>query len=174
MWDLGSLTRDQTCVLCIERWILNFWATRELPAVLDLWKNSRDSREGSCMALFQLSPVPTSHITSVHLSKVNINMDNYHQFNSVLHLASISFSTNVLLPFQNPFQDPLHFPTPFFFLIKFLKNSPLLLFTRIYLFRLHWLFLAGLLPLAVMSRGCSVAAPGLLVAAASLVAEHGI
>ena len=31
MWDLSSLTRDQTCVLCIGRWILNHWTTREVP-----------------------------------------------------------------------------------------------------------------------------------------------
>ena len=62
------------------------------------------------MALFQLSPMPTSYMISVHLSKLNyqrvINMDNYHQLNSTLHLDFISFSTNVLSPFQNPLQDP--------------------------------------------------------------------
>ena len=31
MWDLSSLTRDQTRVLCIGRWILNHWTTREVP-----------------------------------------------------------------------------------------------------------------------------------------------
>ena len=30
MWDLSSLTRDQTCVSCIGRWILNQWTTREV------------------------------------------------------------------------------------------------------------------------------------------------
>ena len=30
MWDLGSLTRDQTCVPCIERQILNHWTTRKV------------------------------------------------------------------------------------------------------------------------------------------------
>ena len=31
MWDLSSPTRDQTCVLCIGRQILNYWVTREVP-----------------------------------------------------------------------------------------------------------------------------------------------
>ena len=31
MWDLSFLTRDQTCVPCIARWILNHWTIREVP-----------------------------------------------------------------------------------------------------------------------------------------------
>ena len=31
MWDLSSLTRDQTHVPCIGRQILNHWTTREVP-----------------------------------------------------------------------------------------------------------------------------------------------
>ena len=31
MWDLSFPVRDQTYVLCIERWILNHWATPEVP-----------------------------------------------------------------------------------------------------------------------------------------------
>ena len=31
MWDLSSLTRDQTPVLCIARQILNHWTDREVP-----------------------------------------------------------------------------------------------------------------------------------------------
>ena len=30
MWDLSSLTWDQTCTPCVERWSLNRWATREV------------------------------------------------------------------------------------------------------------------------------------------------
>ena len=30
MWDLSSLTRDQTCVSCIGKYILNPWTTREV------------------------------------------------------------------------------------------------------------------------------------------------
>ena len=30
-WDLGSLTRDQTPVPCIGRWILNHWTIHEVP-----------------------------------------------------------------------------------------------------------------------------------------------
>ena len=33
MWDLTSLTRDQTCVPCIARWILNHWTTRKVPSL---------------------------------------------------------------------------------------------------------------------------------------------
>ena len=32
-WDLSSLIRDQTCVSCIERWILNHWTTREASTI---------------------------------------------------------------------------------------------------------------------------------------------
>ena len=35
VWDLSSLTRDQTCI-SIERQILNHWTTREVPALLFL------------------------------------------------------------------------------------------------------------------------------------------
>ena len=31
IWDLSSLTRGQTCILCIARQILNLWTTREVP-----------------------------------------------------------------------------------------------------------------------------------------------
>ena len=31
MWDLSSLTRDQTSVPCIVRWILYYWTTRKVP-----------------------------------------------------------------------------------------------------------------------------------------------
>ena len=31
MWDLSSLTKDQTCIPCIERQILNHWVTRQIP-----------------------------------------------------------------------------------------------------------------------------------------------
>ena len=34
MWDLGSLTRDQTCVPCIGRQIFNHWTTREVPLLV--------------------------------------------------------------------------------------------------------------------------------------------
>ena len=36
MWDLSSLTRDQTCVPCIGRRILYHWTTREVPLALVL------------------------------------------------------------------------------------------------------------------------------------------
>ena len=31
MWDLGSLTRDQTHTPCIGKRSLNYWADREVP-----------------------------------------------------------------------------------------------------------------------------------------------
>ena len=36
MWDLSSLTRDQTCTLCIERWSLNLWISSEVPLLLPI------------------------------------------------------------------------------------------------------------------------------------------
>ena len=40
MWDFSCLTRDQTCVPCIGRHVLNHWMTREVPADCDwvLWR----------------------------------------------------------------------------------------------------------------------------------------
>ena len=31
IWDLSSPTRDRTCILCIGKWILNHWTTKEVP-----------------------------------------------------------------------------------------------------------------------------------------------
>ena len=31
MWDISSLTKDQTHISCITRWILNHWTTKEVP-----------------------------------------------------------------------------------------------------------------------------------------------
>ena len=36
MWDLSSPTRDWTFILCIGRWILNQWTTREVPKLYSL------------------------------------------------------------------------------------------------------------------------------------------
>ena len=36
MWGLSSLTRDQTCVPCTARQILNHWTTREFPSLVML------------------------------------------------------------------------------------------------------------------------------------------
>ena len=36
MWDLSSPTRDQICIPCIGRWILNHWPTGEVPEILTL------------------------------------------------------------------------------------------------------------------------------------------
>ena len=36
MWDPSSLTRDQTNILCIARWILNHWTTRAVPIFYSL------------------------------------------------------------------------------------------------------------------------------------------
>ena len=36
MWDLSSLTRGGTCILCIARWIYNHWTTREVPDLIFL------------------------------------------------------------------------------------------------------------------------------------------
>ena len=34
LWHLSSPTRDQTCIPCVGRWILNHWTTREVPWLL--------------------------------------------------------------------------------------------------------------------------------------------
>ena len=38
MWDLSSQTRDQTCIPCIARQILNHRPTREVPCVKSIIK----------------------------------------------------------------------------------------------------------------------------------------
>ena len=37
MWDLISQIRDQICVPCIARWILNHWTPREVPPLTFFW-----------------------------------------------------------------------------------------------------------------------------------------
>ena len=36
MWDLRSPTRDQTCIPCTGRWILNHWTAGDVPEILTL------------------------------------------------------------------------------------------------------------------------------------------
>ena len=31
MWDLSFQARDQTCIPCVRKWILNHWTTRKVP-----------------------------------------------------------------------------------------------------------------------------------------------
>ena len=48
MWDLSSLTRDQTLVPCIGKQILNHWTTREVPGKTLLnTRNHNDHNEGA-------------------------------------------------------------------------------------------------------------------------------
>ena len=44
LWDLSSLTRDQTCVPCIGRQILNHWTSRDVPQLLLLIKQRPEGR----------------------------------------------------------------------------------------------------------------------------------
>ena len=34
MWDLSSLTSDQTCAPVVEVWCLNHWTNREVPFLI--------------------------------------------------------------------------------------------------------------------------------------------
>ena len=48
MWDLSSLTRDQTLVPCVGKRILNHWTTREVPGkTLVDTQNHNDHNEGA-------------------------------------------------------------------------------------------------------------------------------
>ena len=51
MWDLSSLTRDQTHIPCIGRWILNHWTAREVPGMTS-WYNL-----GTCWQLHMVDTV---------------------------------------------------------------------------------------------------------------------
>ena len=51
MWDLSSLTRDQTHVPSIGRWILNHWTTRKVPELFlesSQWLPCAARAEGCC------------------------------------------------------------------------------------------------------------------------------
>ena len=47
LWELSYLTRDRTCVACIERQILNHWTTRGVPNIYFFKK------EGTCSCAHQ-------------------------------------------------------------------------------------------------------------------------
>ena len=53
MWDLSSLTKDRTHVLCIRRQILNHWTTREFSGMsfltLGICKQRRDASKGRAL-----------------------------------------------------------------------------------------------------------------------------
>ena len=54
MWDLSSLTRDQTCVPCIGSQILNHWTTRKVPSLV--W----EKREGNILKCWSYGPTDQS------------------------------------------------------------------------------------------------------------------
>ena len=64
MWDLSSLTRDWTRDLCIGRWILNHWTTREVQ-IYFLFYHKRCPRfpPGWVRCLFWAIPTPFSGIS---------------------------------------------------------------------------------------------------------------
>ena len=59
MWDLSFLTRDWTCTLCIGKWSLNHWTTREVPlcwALLIVFVCillQRELREAECQVTWE-------------------------------------------------------------------------------------------------------------------------
>ena len=61
MWDMNSLTRDQTCTPCIRRWTLNHWSTREGPYGTALTiRNSEVRANMICMVNLLESQAPLS------------------------------------------------------------------------------------------------------------------
>ena len=48
MWDVSSPARDQTCVPCLAKWILNHWTTREVPRHFINSHNSLDFLSSAC------------------------------------------------------------------------------------------------------------------------------
>jgi len=66
MWDLSSLTRDRTGVLCISRWILNHWTTREVSYLFyDWWKWSDSYWNG----IFSTSIENAIYLTDIIIRK---------------------------------------------------------------------------------------------------------
>ena len=59
MWDLTSPTRDQTCVPCVGRQILNPWTTREVPTIVDFSAFSLPQKE-ALHANLPTDPHPSS------------------------------------------------------------------------------------------------------------------
>ena len=75
MWDLSSLTRDQTFIPCVGRWSLNHWTTREVPMytiyvqkkpgfILEIWGNienldvkidTKNVPRGNCLVIWSIT-----------------------------------------------------------------------------------------------------------------------
>ena len=71
MCDLGSLTRDQTCTLYIEKQSLNHWAEEpeiKLPTHAGSRKKQESSRETSISALLTM-PKPLTVWITIHCGK---------------------------------------------------------------------------------------------------------
>ena len=68
MWDLTSLTRDQTCVRCIGRQILNHWTTREVQELLSLLQLKSGEAQGFKTSLTDLR---TLNIFSAYVASSN-------------------------------------------------------------------------------------------------------
>ena len=69
VWDPSSLTKDWTCVLRIDRWILKHWATREVRCLL-LYLGLQQHSEG-CLT----QSVPKKYLLGwVELNNMKINL----------------------------------------------------------------------------------------------------
>ena len=64
MWDLSSLTRDQTCVPSIARWTLNRWTTREVASCTFLGVS------GNCETEPSLSLAPLVYWEGLNLGRL--------------------------------------------------------------------------------------------------------
>ena len=97
MWDLSSLTRNRTCVPCIERQILNHWTTREVPLHHCLFlKLFYHLQEKSCTYLTvtpcSSQPLATTNLlfVSSNLPSIDISHKRNHTIAGLLCLAPLT------------------------------------------------------------------------------------
>ena len=97
IWDVSSLRKDRTHLLCTRRWSLNNWTTRKVPnSIISRWKNwgletGRDFPEvtwwlSSISSLFSsillcpFQPVIFKHMMGAQLVSELYRLSNHHDY----------------------------------------------------------------------------------------------
>ena len=89
-WDLSSLTRDQTCSLCVGRLVLHRWTTREVPHFI--YPNTKDISNAS-MSLWPLILEPHIYmhsVTTMHPNFRNAEVETNYTCRKTSHPVSVS------------------------------------------------------------------------------------
>ena len=101
LWDLSFPTRDQTCILCTGRWILNHSTTREVPRSLSCGR--KDKTELNQLEPMQLL-VPQSCLTLCSPMDCSLPGSSVHGISQarILERVAVSFSRDLPNPEINP------------------------------------------------------------------------